>query len=266
MKIAVIMPTRERPLLCSSVLMALDQLSSKQHEVTYTVRCDKDRPETIETLSKLPIPTLRVIEGEPPLTLGHKVNEAYREAPEADVYVQVCDDSFPLTQGWDDNIARHIKDGMKAFCWNDMNEVEGRTYPVLSKELVKLTNKVWPEYFPYWFADTWISEIYYLACGKLMPIIKDLKIGGHRGKTIGARDIRFWFKFFAYTRPERVEAAKKLQGVLKNWIPIDTTLLEQWDRIQDSRCDQYEVLFADKREPSENYLKAKSNAEELMKC
>jgi hypothetical protein len=270
MKIAVVIPTRERPQLLSAVLMAFDQLASGAHEISYTVRCDYDVPRVEQALLDLvKVLPLGIVSHPPPLTVGHKVNEAVAAAPKSDIYVQLCDDQFPLTQNWDwEIVGASLKHQL--FFWNDHIVPGAYSYPVMTRKYLNAVGgKMWPEHFPFWFADQWVDEVYELAMGKRAPIIDGLKLGGRRGKTVSARDFPFWFKFYQFLRPERIEEATKVQrayglpekiseGVLKR-LDLRAEFYAK-DEVHES-CDQ---VAKDLRPPSESYLACKRNAEALM--
>lgn len=269
MKIAVVIPTRERPALCAAVLTAFDQTASGKHDVRFIVRCDDDVPETAERLAELCLPNLTVISQPPPVTVGEKVNEAARSAPDADVVVQLCDDVFPLAQHWDIAISTVMaRYEPAAFCWNELNQPGNTTFPVLTRKWVQAVGRIWPEHFPFWFADTWISEVHELAFGQTMPIIQDMALGGRRGTTGACRDLSFWFKFFAFTRTERLaEAGKIRQAFGVTDTSFETALLEDMakrDARQQSRCAGYERIYNDGRKPSEQYLECYRRASALM--
>lgn len=202
-------------------------------------------------------------------TVNARVNDAIKACP-ADIYSQIVDDGFPLTQHWD-AILHGAKD-IPAFCWQEMNDPANTTFLIISEKWREAVGRFYPECFPYWFADTWIAEVYTLAFGMPISIIKQLMMGGKRGTTLGMRDVEFWFKYFAYTRSERIAEAQMVRlayGLSGDVRATSEGLIEQMERgdaYQLTQVPRYEVIFkSDLGEPSEVYRKCKAKAQGEMR-
>jgi hypothetical protein len=199
-----------------------------------------------------------------------RFNDAVTAYP-ADIYSQACDDAFPLCQHWDALFAG-AKD-LPAFGWKESNDPGNCTYPVISERWREAVGRFYPEYFPFWFADTWIGEVFNLAFAKPIPIVNQLALGGKRGQTQGMRDLAFWFRFFAATRVERIAEAERIARAYgftldcKRERVAEIARFEQGDLYQAGRVPQYEASFnANLGEPSPRYLRAKAVAEAWMEA
>lgn len=277
MKIAVIIPSRGRPLSLKAVLVALNALASGQNKISYTVLADKDDSDTAwcveEVRDMIEGPqhkhtgnTLTVIQDDNRL-INVRENEI---APtlRADAYMPWADDLFPMAQHWDD-IVQHVIETAQvpAFSWQEANDPKNHTAIVISKKWYEATGRLFPEYFPFWFADTWMKEVFQFAFGAGMPIVEQLSFGGKRGKTGNMRDLAFWFRVFAETRDERIEDARKVSKAMQLSMPDPKeaiALFEQGDQMQLRNVPKYEEAFGANTTPSEYYLEAKAKAEKLF--
>lgn len=273
MKISVILPSRNRPAGLLSVLKAFDAMASGQNDVKYIALLDDDDYVTLEQVAHweksgmLPEGVNVMVEGRTRL-VNARFNTAVATYP-ADIYSQACDDSYPLCQHWDTLFAG-ARD-LPAFGWKESNDPGNCTYPVVSERWRAAVGRFYPEYFPFWFADTWIGEVFNLAFAKPIPIINQLALGGKRGHTQGMRDLAFWFKFYAETRVERIAEAEQLARAYGFSLNCrmerveQLAALEQGDAYQMGRVPIYEAAFkANVGEPNERYLRAKAVAAAWM--
>lgn len=271
MEITLGLPSRNRPAGLLSVITALHNLASGENDVNYVVIIDRDDYVTIEQVEHWQksgfFPDRTFIKcDQRQKTVNARFNKAISEHP-ADLYGQLCDDAFPLTQHWDKIFENCRK--LPAFAWMEQNDPMNVTYPVVSDRWIQSIGRFYPEYFPFWFADTWVAEVYMLAFGHPISVFKQLGMGGKRGHTQGMRDLAFWFGFFAETRGERIDEAKRLAEIYGSDLPDHGKILEAMqagDRYQMSRVSLYEAAFdANKGEPSEMYLLAKDAAEQHLR-
>lgn len=275
MKITVPMFSRNRPAGLLSVLTTLDALATGSHDITYALIVDDDDKLTLNHLDMwqkdklLPANTI-VHMGRRDKTLNARMNEAMNAHP-ADYYTFLPDDGFPLTQHWD-----AMFDGLKelpAFAWCERNDPKNATFIAISERWRSATGRGFIDYFPFWFADTWIMEVHMLAFAKPIGIVQQLSMGGKRGKTQGMRDLPFWFDFYHQTRCEREAEAVK---IAKEWgFTLDiakdrkeqTQLLDDRDKAQLASVAKYEDLYkGDDREPSPCYAAAKERAEAWLRA
>ena len=266
MKITVPIASRGRPAGLLAALTTLDALSTGNNEITYAVIVDTDDLLTSSCLGdwedRQMLPKGTVIHlGPRSNTLNSRVNDVIAQHP-ADAYSSAVDDLFPLTQHWD-AVYVAAKE-LPAYCWREMNDPGNATLLVISERWRKATGRYYPEYFPFWFADTWIAEVFMLAFGKLIPVIEGLSQGGKRGTTQGMRDLAFWFKFFAATRIERIEEAKRVcEAFGEKYVfrPEWLAKMENGDAFQLKKVPQFEAAFrANQGQPSDVYLQAKESA------
>lgn len=273
MKITVVLPSRNRPAGLLSVLKVFDALSSGENEITYAVVVDDDDYGTLqqfedwEKAGMLPDGVQKFI-GARNKTVNARFNEAVKACP-AEVYSQACDDAYPLAHRWD-KLFQGAKT-LPGFCWQEVNDPANCTYPILTDRWVNAVGRFYPEYFPFWFADTWIAEVFNLTFSKPIPVVNQLQVGGKRGQTQGMRDLAFWFKFFAETRVERMEEAKKIAKSFGFTLDCERdrvgelSRMREGDAYQLTQVPRYETVFkANLGEPSEVYKQAKRNAEEWL--
>ena len=271
MKITIGLPSRNRPAGLLSVLTAFNALATGAHEITYALIVDDDDYTTLEQLEHweksgmLPV-GVRKFAGPRDKTVNARFNNAIASCP-ADVYSQACDDTFPLCFHWDKMLAGAIEK-VPCFNWQECNDPANATYPVMGTRWLEAVGRFYPEYFPFWFADTWIAEVFNLAFAKPIPVINQLQMGGKRGATQGMRDLAFWFEFFTATRVERIAEAGRVAkafGFSLNAERDRAEILErfaQGDAFQRSRVPLYEASFkANLGEPSQVYKAAKFRAE-----
>lgn len=278
MNIAVIIPSRSRPLSLKAVLIALHSLASCTNRISYTVLADKDDPDTawyIEDVREMlegtkDAPTgniLTIIQDENRL-INVRENEI---APtlRADAYMPWADDLFPMAQNWDSIIKYAIEQAnVPAFSWQEANDPTNHTAIVISKVWYEATGRLFPDYFPFWFADTWMKEVFQFAFGAQMPIIEQLGFGGKRGATGNMHDLAFWFRVFAETRDERIEEARKICKAMGMSMPDHAeaeALFERGDMMQLRAVPRYEQAFGAGSKPQTDfYREAKSRAERLF--
>jgi len=252
----------------------MDALATGQNEICYPLIIDEDDHRTIMRLDDWIAdqdkpPNVHPLIGKRDKVLNVRMNEAAAQFP-ADAYFFCPDDGFPLEQHWDRIFMAAHMQGLPTWCWQEKNDPGNPTFICATEKYRATLGRILPEYFPYWFADTWVAEVHLLCFGKPIPIVNQLGMGGKRGTTQGMRDLEFWFRFFAHTRPERMEEAKKLgrahgftvhEHERRHFIEQ----LEGNDARQLSAVARYEVTFeANKEPPSATYLAAKARAEEMM--
>lgn len=253
------------------MLTALDQLAAGFHDVTYAVVLDDDDYVTLEQWqhwkrSGMLPGNVREFIGSRDRTLNARMNDAYRQC-EAEIYSQVADDQFPLTLHWDAILYGCRK--LPAFAWTEATDPNNATFLVVSQKWFETTGRYTVEHFPFWFADTWLAEVYWLAFGMPISVIEQLRMGhGRRGGTHGMRDVPFWFKFFAATRVERIDEAQKLADAYEQKVTVLTertaelAKMTEADAWQLTQAPRYEAQFrANLSAPTPMYAAAKARAE-----
>lgn len=241
MKITVAIPSRARPAGLLASITALDALATGHHEITYAVVVDDDDYVTLEQIehwekSGMLPDGFQQVTGTRRMTVNARVNDAIARCP-ADWYLQSCDDIFPLTQHWD--ALMYGARSLPAYCWQEVNDPKNCTVLAISEKWRATVGRFYPEYFPFWFADTWLAEVFNLAFGKPIAVINQLQMGGKRGQTQGMRELEFWFRFFAVTRIERIREA---QAIAKAWGMDVDCLRDRQHQILDMEAgDEYQL-------------------------
>jgi hypothetical protein len=274
LKITVPIPSRNRPAGLFAVITSLDALATGSHEIHYPLILDEDDEITLAQLSSwqdawmLP-DNVHPLIGKRDKVLNARMNDAANLYP-ADVYCFAPDDGFPLTQHWDNVFLAAHEQNMPAWAWIEMNDPGNCTFVCLSEKWRNALGRSFPDYFPYWFADTWTAEVHLLAFGKRIPFVHQLRMGGKRGKTQGMRDLAFWFNFFAHTRNERIVEAQKLASAYGIAFDISERArfiqeLEKEDAKHLGDVPECEArLGANLTPPTKIYLDAKARAEAMM--
>ncbi len=278
MNIIVAIITRENPLGLITLVNGLDGLASGNHHIRYSIRYDDDDAvswNAIQALDEHLPDKVWGVEGPRPVTLGEAWNDALQGSylEDWEIAVTLPNDVIPLCEKWDDVLTDAKILGQKklyAISWRQTCDPTNPVFPTIRREWYEaMGNKLFPEWFPFWFSDTWIIEVHQLAFGTRLPICTNLTLGGKHDKTSGMRDLRFWFLFFAQTRSLRIEEAGRLAGAL-NRSPYDSSPaiaeMKQHDAWQLDRIPLYEKWFgANQGEPSVRYLIAKRKAEDWLK-
>lgn len=268
------MPSRHRPAGLLSVLTSLDALATGSNLITYALLIDSDDDQTrmhvdLWRMNDMLPQNTHVIVGERDKTLNARANEVVG-AFAADVYFCPPDDGYPLAQHWDAMFSG-LSEQLPAFAWQEKNDPGNATFIAITERWRKATGRMFPEYFPFWFSDTWLLEVHLLAFAKPLGIVNQLPMGGKRGKTQGMRDLEFWFRFFAATRIERIAEAEAVAKEFGFTVNVERErrqfmeLLEQADASQLQRVPQYEVAFGANEAPeTEQYLAAKQRARDWL--
>ena len=193
---------------------------------------------------------------------------------DADAVCWFTDDVFPLAMFWDAMIASGIEiNSLPAFAWMEVTDPENVTFPVLSRRWLTTLGYMFPEYFPYWFVDTWIKEVHELAFGQVLSVIQNLPVGGRRGVTRNMRDADFWFRFFEATHPQRAQDAMRVSKEFGAEIASErrdaiTRAHHETFLLQLESVPEDERLYGVGTEtPTRRYLNLKTSAEKwLLDC
>lgn len=259
MKFAFMVVTRGNPLRASAVIEVAKSLASGKHEISYIVGCDDDDPETVEFFRKRGI---AITEGPRPIGLGSVWNRCV-ETADADIYCPFPDDSFIALPDWDERITSL---GLSVLGWNDLANPGQCTLPIVSRDWIKLTGKLYDERFPFWFYDTCVDELHSFVCGSTIVIPSDMVLAAKKGLTQNLRDLSFWWDFYVSTRAERLFLAANIRKQLG--IQLDqarlSDILSMWearDKIGRESAKEIEKALSAGTMPSPQYLRAKAHAE-----
>lgn len=263
MKFACIMVTRGNPKRASAAIEIAKSLSSGLYELSFIVCADADDLQTQDHLKDH-----RLSVDIAPWALGELWNRGACLFPDADVMCPMVDDSFIATPDWDELIVRHLvkqPNHAKLIGWNDRANPGLMTLPIIGAEWYKNAG-LYPGWFPYWFYDTWLAEIYSFVTGELPVLPADLLLVAKKGVTQRMRDLSFWWSFYSALRPERLIEAERLRNYYNTSIaPMNlANAIRYWetrDRSFKPKIAQMESDMTGKQMPNERYQAAKAAAE-----
>lgn len=271
MRIAVLIPSRNRPRLLSAAITALKEMESGENEVEYLVGHDED--DQITSTAIAGIFGIRSIEfgyRTGYSTIGAIWNKLAAHI-KSDIYSCMIDDAFPITPHWDKAMAE-MASQYEAFTWHEVSAPTNCGYPTCTKAWLDKVGYIVPEHFPYWFCDSWFAELVWFTKNTGVPVSHSLALYSKQEATQNMRDLGFWWKFFNATRPLRVLEAHKIAGGNMSIEDFTASRLK-WIALGEARDSEFigKPRLADieaKRgvlgEPSARYLAAKVRAEKFL--
>lgn len=270
MKISVLIPSRLRHHSLQSVIGALHHLSCDKNEIQYCIGLDDDDVQSVTIMQNLPKEWNVIISmQERPGSLGSIYNRLAQENP-ADIYALFADDLFPLCPHWDHALTVAISQYPdRILAWNDMIQPGLPTYPIIPHSWYKDAG-LFTEHFPFWFDDTWLTEVYKMATGLDIVIPQQLRIAGRKGKTERMRDMPFWWDFFARTRSVRVRQAFKISAEMQTGVdfaPLADAVVrasQNRDAYFRPRLSDMQIIGGDDKPVDACYLNIKSAAEQFI--
>lgn len=270
MKVACVVATRNRHERAAAVIESARALSSEKHDLRFIVCADDDDQGTIDYFSSRDV---KLAIAPAPDVLGEVWNRGAKLVADADVICPLPDDSFIAAPDWDDMIVHYFEQyppGLRVIGWNDTANPDVCTMPIVGREWYAAAG-LFPGWFPYWFCDTWLAEVFSFVAGHLPALPKELLLVARKGKTQRMRDLEFWWEFFRRTRPQRLKEAEwlrhrfgrvldpnRLAHVTAYWNARDTHFMKI--------IPQMELAMAEALEqpPSERYLRAKAAAQKHL--
>lgn len=270
MKIAYCMATRGAPRRAAAAIEIAHALESELNEIMYLIAADWDDVATWGYFGDYAPPSLikMIVETRSP-SIGALWNRLAKHAINngAEALVILGDDNFVTTPAWDEGIAQLCPSGsVGVFAWTDLGSANQPTNPIISKDWYNLYGDVYPEYFPFWFVDTWLAEVWSFTSGEPIQLVPQLILTGKKGKTKRLKDLAFWWEFFVATRPERLAKAaeirtsmghepmssERLSYIISMWEKHDSTVI--------GRIPDHEAKMADGGDPGPEYNEALMNA------
>lgn len=214
MRISVLIPSRGRPEKLSGSLRALQALASGNHEITYAIGCDSDDPATVRACERLG-EGVRAYVLKRRGSLGQIVNILAEQTP-ADVYCSYADDLVMREPGWDQIIDDAWSDHPDWVLWLKATVVGAHTtYAVVPEAWRKAAGRIFTDYFPYWFDDAWLTQLWQYARGQDSWVALDVDlIDDSDGKTHRLHDYQFWERFFWERDDERLREAARIAEAL----------------------------------------------------
>ncbi len=264
MKLSVLIPSRGRPFRLGDAIGIMSGLESVRHEVRYVVGCDSDDPETLAACHVLRLGNPRISHRcfVRRASLGSMINQMIEENP-ADAYVCLPDDVAVLTRNWDEAIADAWLAKPDGVWWWRTLAVRPATYAIVSEKWRRAAGQVWTDYFPYWWDDMWLLQVWLMASNGPMLSIAAV-LDDQAQNTQRMRDLRFWSDFYTAMKDKRREQARKIASAL-GWpaaSPDDTIcdvsipFLKMADKIEANQGEKGPVTI--------EYLRAKKRATEMM--
>ena len=261
------MCSRGRPLQLVAALTSLRDNESGKHEVRYAVACDVDDQPTIGTLislqAKIPL-GYRV--GHRPVSMDALHNQLCLDVP-GDVYVCFIDDALCLTKDWDDKIAEVYAANPKGLWWWQSKGKDLTLMPITSEAWRVAAGRIFPEYFPFWWGDTWLSEVWVLATEQPLQFAP-VEFLDCPKKTHSMRELKFWHDFYLWLQPERIQEARVMAQKMGYPEPTVTGALAKIVGSPNPEfvklIEQHEARQGEQGEPHDGYKIAKERAVELM--
>lgn len=269
LKISVLIASRGNSSGLRSSIGALDMLASGKHDIVYIVSNDFDDVLTQTIVGELlrdDISANIVCQKRVP-SLGEAWNNAVSFAP-ADIYALISDRACPVTPIWDTILAdAYMKDDTRVLWWTTN---ASPVLPIVTHKWLEAAGRLYTDYFPFWFDDTWLHEVSAMVHGLPNYMVQaQLFINKKKSPiTKRLRDLRFWMDFFIAKRPERIVHAADIRTKLGLKMP-DIKPIEAWfksnDEMWNKKCAEWEKLMGDPSEPDESYFIAKKAAEDAIK-
>lgn len=229
----VIVNTHRRPAQALAVVECLRALSSGKHRVSYVLAFDQDDTPSQRVLLRAEA------EGENfttdmrprPASISDVWNRNLVDPDLADIWLVMPDDGFCAAPDWDDLIVRTMAEAprpdLAVLGWNDQANPGLFTVPIVAAGWLKAiapTPLLDPR-FPFWFADTAISETWSYVFGVKPPCPEYLLLAGKPGNpnpTLLAEGGDKWWDLYASTRSERYGHAERIRRA--QGIPAQKTL------------------------------------------
>jgi len=267
MTLSIILAGRGRPaLLERTIARTLDniELSSTQ----FVIALDHDDPATAEAARKFS-PRVEVAVWPREDSLGAKFNRVLSIAP-ADVYLDMVDYAPIVTKGFD----RIVLDAAKVFpdeigfVFSHLANISFPYSQAVTHRTAEIMGGFFPEWFPYWFIDHWVSDIAQMIgrCA-FADITCDVS---RRPGTQDKRDPAFWATLYDALRYERHDIANRLldASIEPDW---RKDVLRSYWQIIDQRSEfindgvRRDAAYMQQAPSDERYDRIKAAAVEKMR-
>lgn len=273
MKIAILIPSRGRPRLLSAAITALKEMESGENDVTYVVGFDKDDPETGKISEKFQFHKVEsLLISESILTIGGIWNYLASDIG-ADIYSCMIDDALPISPHWD-RVMVNMAKKHQAFTWLEISSPGNAGYPTCTRKWLDACGYIVPEYFPFWFSDTWFGEMVQFVNNSPVPSSIDMMLYSRQESTHNLRDLDFWWGFFSATRRDRLAESYRIATMNGFTGLYDDFLNSRRGVINAARARDksyfgdgikiIETQRRDERDPPEKYILAKKRAEDYL--
>lgn len=277
MKLGIVLPSRNRPAGLKRMVASLLDNAAKPDRVRIFAGLDEDDPTLPQTEN---IANCERVIRPPETTCARMIDNLSLIAEQTcDATIRMDDDFICETRGWDDNA--ECMTGLGLWRPDDRTHSHGfLSFAAMSTEMARWLRAkqgfVHAPWFPFWFTDTWLSEIGDMS-GLKAPLAMSISQPEGRGATHGLRDIDFWTTFFDGFRMTRAQVAVALihdaypagclrESALYN-LPSMAELCER--AMADLHSPKFIASFETKAETfagtsGERYRKAKAEAEAII--
>jgi hypothetical protein len=282
LRLAINLATRGRPqMLLATLAWTFDNIRCP--ETVFMVSGDDDDEATvaivpaIEALGRAK--NIRLIVSIAPRedTIGAKWNRILAAAPDADVYLPMCDDGAHVTPGFDARIlaaASRWPDGI-GVVFNYLENLSFTSIQAVTRRFAELLGgpagpKIYVEHFPYWFVDHWLSDIAEMIDRVAFAHVRmDCRQPG----TQEMRDPAFWATFYDACHLRRRRLANDIIASGEFLIPAwqkailleRYPLIEGYSKIINDGVRQMEGRGITLLPHDERYIRVKAAAKALLK-
>jgi glycosyltransferase involved in cell wall biosynthesis len=162
-KIAVVLPTRNRPELLERFVSSVFNTASKEENIKFYLYVDDDdllTPSAILKLQSRYKDKIFVLTG-PRILMSKTANELLPSIKE-DIFFCGGDDLILRTKNWDQMVIKkfdEIEDKIGLVFGDDLNQKDLATHPILHRRWVECLGYLTPPYFSSDYADTWLTEL-----------------------------------------------------------------------------------------------------------
>jgi hypothetical protein len=274
MKLAINLATRGRALLVMQTIgRTLENI--RHPETVFMVSADADDEATCQALRALidhgPLGDRLKLSIEPREdTVGAKWNRVLAAVPDADVYMPMCDDGPAITPAFDEKILE------AASYWPDrigvvFNHLENLSFTgvqAITGRFARLMGYIYPEHFPYWFVDHWLSDVAEMIDRVAFADVR-LDCSSNRPPTMEMREPAFWATFYDACHLRRRDQARYIMSQCdatpeweKSVLRARYPLIEQYSKMIN---DGVRAMHVTPNPPDDRYRRLKAAAQKLLK-
>jgi glycosyltransferase involved in cell wall biosynthesis len=211
--VSVLIPERGRPEQLDRLITALIEAAGADENYEIIVQWDDDDEAWRDRTPHEHVRTRYLRRPRAP-TLGEKLNQLAQEA-RGGIIAWLANDVVMETRGWPARYreaGEKLPNGIGVMYPRDPLHPDHASYYAMTREMYAGVGIFAPPWFPYWFCDTWWTEVGVLT-NTMQEIDADVTTPEGRGKTHALVDLPFWVQFFEDTRPLRLRDAVQLIGV-----------------------------------------------------
>ncbi|MBL7145177.1 MAG: glycosyltransferase, partial [Phycisphaerae bacterium] len=217
--ISLLIATRGRPEYLDKVFDSIGRTVGNADGIDVWIYVDNDDDITNEYISskaylKYPFKINWVL-GERTLSMGQMANILRQKCTtNPGIYMTFVDDYILTSNNWDgairDTFNRYSDGIVLGYIPDPHSGPEQVTITILSAQWTNVTGKIFTEFFPFWYDDTWLDQVSQMVQRKTKIEIGTEAIGGNIGKTPRLKNLPFWNRFFNNLMDKRLEDANLL--------------------------------------------------------